>query len=99
MSSSSHSPAGTGSDMPWESSEYEKACIVPAQLIPMAQIPTRLAELSAQPERHIVVHCHHGGRSLRVAQYLRAQGLPNVQSMAGGIDLWSQAIDPNVPRY
>ncbi|MFM8253452.1 MAG: rhodanese-like domain-containing protein [Planctomycetota bacterium] len=82
-----------------ETSEYEKACIVPAQLIPMGQIPSRVAELSAHPERHIVVHCHHGGRSLRVAQFLRAQGLPNVQSMQGGIDQWSQAIDPSIPRY
>jgi rhodanese-related sulfurtransferase len=46
-----------------------------------------------------VVHCHHGGRSLRVAHWLREQGFANAQSMAGGIDRWSQEIDPSVPRY
>ncbi|MBL9149456.1 MAG: rhodanese [Phycisphaerae bacterium] len=47
----------------------------------------------------IVVHCHHGMRSLRAAAVLRAAGFPTAASMAGGIDLWSTDIDPRVPRY
>ncbi|MEZ6116128.1 MAG: rhodanese-like domain-containing protein [Pirellulaceae bacterium] len=47
----------------------------------------------------IVVHCHHGGRSLRVTEWLLAQGFPNVQNMTGGIDAWSEQIDPTVPKY
>ena len=31
--------------------------------------------------------------------WLRQQGYPQAQSMAGGIDVWSQTIDPTVPRY
>jgi rhodanese-related sulfurtransferase len=31
--------------------------------------------------------------------WLRQQGIPNVQSMEGGIDAWSVLIDPAVARY
>jgi rhodanese-related sulfurtransferase len=55
--------------------------------------------LAAHRDRRIVVHCHHGGRSLRVANWLRGQGFEQAQSMAGGIDAWSTEIDPAVPRY
>jgi rhodanese-related sulfurtransferase len=40
-----------------------------------------------------------GGRSLRVTQWLRANGYPDAMSMSGGIDRWSVEIDPSVPRY
>ena len=79
-------------------SEYQAANIAGAQLIPMREVPSKLTELGPQ-EKHIVVHCHHGGRSLQVTHYLREQGFPNVQNMSGGIDAWSQIIDPKVPRY
>jgi rhodanese-related sulfurtransferase len=46
-----------------------------------------------------VVHCHHGGRSLRVTQWLRNQGFAKVSSLSGGIDEWSLKIDSSVPRY
>jgi rhodanese-related sulfurtransferase len=36
---------------------------------------------------------------LRVTQFLRQQGFTQVQNMTGGIDAWSQQIDPGVPRY
>jgi rhodanese-related sulfurtransferase len=66
--------------------------------IPMREIPSRLSELGAK-EGHIVVHCHHGGRSLRVTQFLRQQGFEQAQNMAGGIDAWSVEVDAAVPRY
>jgi rhodanese-related sulfurtransferase len=31
--------------------------------------------------------------------WLRNQGFDHAQSLAGGIDHWSRAIDPKVPRY
>ncbi|WP_254507078.1 rhodanese-like domain-containing protein [Anatilimnocola floriformis] len=78
--------------------EYQTANIAGATLIPMREIPSKLAELGTQ-DKHIVVHCHHGGRSLQVTHFLRNQGFANVQNMSGGIDAWSQIIDPTVPRY
>ena len=82
-----------------EPSEFQTAKIEGATLIPMGEIPNRVGELAAHRELPLIVHCHHGGRSLRVARWLRAQGFPQAQSMAGGIDAWSIEIDPQVPRY
>ena len=58
-----------------------------------------LAELEPHRQGRIIVHCHHGGRSLQVAQYLLKQGFTQVQNLSGGIDAWSQTVDPAVPRY
>ena len=77
--------------------ERQTACIEPSRHIPMADIPSSLWELD--PEKHIVVYCHHGVRSLAVTDWLRKQGYERVQSMAGGIDRWSQQIDTKIPRY
>lgn len=82
-----------------EPSEYDAAQISGSRLIPMREIPGKLAELEPLKDSRIVVHCHHGGRSLRVTHWLREQGFSNVQNMTGGIDAWSQIVDPKVPRY
>lgn len=82
-----------------EPSEYATAQIAGSVLIPMREIPQRLAELEAHKQGRIVVHCHHGGRSARVTEFLRSHGFQGAQNMSGGIDAWSQLIDPTVPRY
>src|SRR5580698_4371895 len=80
---------------PWE---FQAARLPDSLLMPMGDVPSRVhAELD--PDAHIVVLCHHGQRSLSVAMWLRGQGFERAQSLAGGIDLWSRAIDPTVPRY
>ncbi|MEM9643475.1 MAG: rhodanese-like domain-containing protein [Planctomycetota bacterium] len=79
--------------------EYEIARIEGAVLIPMGELGARIDELAGKEDQSIVVHCHHGGRSLRVTEALRAKGFSRVQNMTGGIDQWSQQIDENVPRY
>jgi rhodanese-related sulfurtransferase len=79
---------------PWE---YQTARIERAVNIPMGEIPARTHELD--PDKHIVVLCHHGMRSMNVTAWLRQQGFANVQSMAGGIDAWSRRIDGKVPLY
>lgn len=79
--------------------EHATAHIAGAVLIPMQELPERLAEIEAWRNAPLVVHCHHGMRSLRVARWLRERGFTRAQSMAGGIDAWSETIDPTVPRY
>lgn len=56
-------------------------------------------EPSALAAPRVVVYCHHGVRSRRVADWLRAQGFANIDNLAGGIDAWSLEVDPGVPRY
>jgi rhodanese-related sulfurtransferase len=65
----------------------------------MRTLPERLADLEPHRGSRIVVHCHHGVRSLRVARFLRERGFAQAQSMAGGIEAWSLEIDPATPRY
>jgi rhodanese-related sulfurtransferase len=80
-----------------EPNEVATARIAGTVHIPMREIPARISELPK--DGRVVVHCHHGGRSLRVTQFLRQQGFDQSQNMAGGIDAWSHEIDSSVPRY
>ena len=82
-----------------EAEEHATASIAGSTLLPMSEIQERVGELEPQRARHIVVHCHLGGRSMQVTQWLRQQGFDRVQSMAGGITAWSDEIDPSVPTY
>ena len=82
-----------------EVSEHEHCRIEGSQLIPMNETPDRLAEIEPHSGKPIVVHCHHGGRSLQVVNWLRANGFPNAQNMTGGIEAWSNEIDDSVPKY
>jgi rhodanese-related sulfurtransferase len=82
-----------------EPDEWAIVKIEGAKLMPMSDLADRVGELELYRERLIVIHCHHGGRSLRVANWLREQGFENAQSMAGGIDAWATEIDPTLPRY
>lgn len=80
--------------------EHQICRIEGAELIPMNTIPQRLQYLDGlADEKLLVVHCHHGVRSLNVVNWLRQQGVENCISMAGGIDLWSAQVDGSVPRY
>ena len=82
-----------------EASEHQLVNIAPAMLLPMSEIQQRLAELEPYRDQEIIVHCHHGGRSMRVTQFLRQQGFRQVSNMAGGIDQWAVEIDTSLARY
>ncbi len=83
-----------------EEMEFRMARIDGAELIPMNTIPQHVQRLDGlAEEKLLVIHCHHGMRSLNVVNWLRQQGVENCVSMAGGIELWSAQVDPQVPRY
>lgn len=82
-----------------EENEHALVCIDEATLVPMSELVDRVGELEPFRAKNIVVHCHHGGRSLRVASWLREQGFSQAQSMAGGIDQWAELIEPSMARY
>lgn len=77
--------------------ELEYCQLEGAEHIPMREIPRRLAELPR--DQHLLLLCHHGGRSYYVAEFLRSQGFSAVSNVAGGIDAWAAEIDPSLPRY
>ncbi|MBI4056443.1 MAG: NifU family protein [Elusimicrobia bacterium] len=47
----------------------------------------------------IMLYCHLGTRSLDAASYLIGHGFTQVSSLRGGLETWSQKIDPLMPRY
>jgi monothiol glutaredoxin len=47
----------------------------------------------------LVFQCHHGMRSQAAAQYFVKLGFQRVYNLIGGIEAWSQDVDPTVPRY
>ena len=63
------------------------------------EISERLDELEPWKQKRVVVHCHHGVRSLRVAKWLRERGFEKAQSLRGGIEAWSTEIDSSIPKY
>ena len=77
--------------------EFEIARIAGAKLIPLGEIAERLDEL--EREKPIIVHCHSGKRSAQAVQLLQQRGFAKVYNLEGGIDAWSEQIDPNVPKY
>lgn len=65
--------------------------------LPMGSIPSELPRLD--PERPTACMCHHGVRSMHVANFLVQQGFETVANIEGGIDAWSRERDPSVPLY
>jgi rhodanese-related sulfurtransferase len=80
---------------PWE---FQTAHIEGATLMPMGDVPSR-AHQELDPEKRIIIYCHHGVRSMNVTAWLRQQGFDKAQSMTGGIDAWSRQVDAKVPLY
>lgn len=85
--------------------EVQTASVVPDGFtllhIPMGEIVQRIDELrhtygSAHP---IACLCHHGMRSLQVANYLSQSGFTQVVNLQGGIHAWSEQLDSSVPLY
>lgn len=59
-----------------------------------------MREIEAMPKNtELAFICHLGGRSQVAAEYFRKQGFSNVSNVVGGIDAWSQQIDPAIKRY
>lgn len=84
-----------------EPAEWRTASIKPDSFtlltMAMGTVPARLQELD--PETPVACLCHHGGRSMQVAQFLVNRGFAQVANIAGGIDAWAVEIDTSIPRY
>src|SRR5262249_14559631 len=81
---------------PWE---HDTAALPQSLLVPLDQLVARVGEVMPPEGAKVVVDCHHGIRSLSGAALLERLGFKDVYSLAGGIDEWSLAVDPKVPRY
>ena len=80
-----------------EPGEYEVCRIPGARLIPLGELPARMAELN--PSEEIVLHCKSGGRSSKALLLLRQAGFEQLWNLTGGIRAWVEEVDPSQPRY
>lgn len=76
----------------WNTARIEGATLASKQLVDEMMV-------SWNKDTAIVFYCHSGVRSLNAVHFFAQKGFTNVKSMAGGIEAWSVAIDPDVPRY
>ena len=77
-------------------SERERAKIESA--IPLDE--DAMAAIENLPrDAKLVFQCHSGQRSQGAAEHFRLQGFTSVHNLAGGIDAWSQEVDPSILRY
>jgi len=79
---------------PWE---YDICKLDDSILIPMSNIPSNIDQLDT--EKEIVVICHHGVRSRRVAMYLEQAGFTRVINLKGGVDAWAKTVDTGMATY
>lgn len=78
----------------WET----QICKLPgAMLVPMQEVQDWAQGFDRSLE--VVVYCHHGIRSARVAVWLREQGFAKAVSLAGGIAGWAETVDPKMAKY
>jgi sulfur-carrier protein adenylyltransferase/sulfurtransferase len=80
-----------------EPHEYQICNIPQAKLIPLGDLPRRANELNTADE--IVAHCKSGMRSAKAVDILKQLGFRKARNMKGGILLWSDTVDPTVPKY
>jgi len=74
---------------PWE---YEQAHIAGGRLIPMGEVPGRLAEID--PDVPAIVYCRSGARSGKIVTMLRSTGYREASNLKGGILAWTNARLP-----
>jgi rhodanese-related sulfurtransferase len=77
--------------------ELARASVLGALHIAMNDIPASLERIPK--DQPVALLCHHGGRSMQAAVWLRMHGYDNVMNVEGGIERWSREADPSVPLY
>ncbi len=80
-----------------EASEVQRCQIPQSRHMAMQTVPVRMSELD--PDTPIVCICHHGGRSMQVANFLQQHGFNHVINLAGGIHAWATQIDSTMATY
>lgn len=71
--------------------EYEEAHVPGARLVPLGEVPERLAEIPTEGEVYVI--CRSGARSANAVEFLRHQGIDAV-NVAGGTLAWIEAGRP-----
>jgi len=82
-----------------EPQEFQICRIPGSTLIPLGQLPARVAELPSGPGGpEIIVHCKSGVRSAKAVRLLQERGIA-ARNLKGGILAWIDRVDPTLPKY
>ena len=76
--------------------DYKQGHIVEALNIPVAKLPTRMAELEKYKTRPIVLVCKMGQQAGVAGKQLKAAGYEEVYKMSGGMMEWGNLQLPTV---
>lgn len=84
-----------------EPEEVAIASLPGFKVLPLRQFGNWGPEITTKfdPQKETYVLCHHGMRSLQVAQWLHTQGFRRVFNITGGIHQYALKADPSVPTY
>lgn len=84
-----------------EPEEVAQAHLPGFHLLPLRQFGDWGPEIGTKfdPQKDTYVLCHHGMRSLQVANWLQTQGFRKVFNVAGGIHEYAVKVDQSIPTY
>ncbi|KAH6814306.1 rhodanese-like domain-containing protein / PPIC-type PPIASE domain-containing protein [Perilla frutescens var. frutescens] len=84
-----------------EPDEVAIASLPGFKVLPLRQFGSWGPEITTKfdPQKDTYVMCHHGMRSLQVAQWLQTQGFQKVFNVTGGIHEYAVKVDPSIPTY
>lgn len=84
-----------------EPDEVAIASLPGFKVLPLRQFGNWGPEITTKfdPQKETYVLCHHGMRSLQVAQWLQTQGFNRVYNVSGGIHEYALKVDPSIPTY
>lgn len=81
-----------------ERDEWDFNRLPDAAFLPLSRFSELAGAVIAEDEP-LIIYCHHGMRSLHATEWMRSRGHARCWSMKGGIQAWSDQIDPSVPTY
>lgn len=73
-----------------EDDEWKAQHIAGAIHIPLAQVESRLGELTQYKDSTVIMQCRSGKRSAKAAGTLQAAGFTKVYNLTGGIIAWDK---------
>lgn len=77
--------------------EEHEAVSIPGAVFMEQELQQQL--FAGDPKRRVILHDHSGKHVLDTCAWFQGHGMKNTRALRGGIDAWSQEIDPSLPRY
>jgi adenylyltransferase/sulfurtransferase len=80
----------------WEIGKIPNTVLVPLPEIENGNGVEKVKALLG--DKKLIAHCKLGGRSMKALGILKQAGLEGI-NVQGGINAWSEQVDPSIPKY